>query len=62
MPSEKPKDNSGALFDNIMRKKELTRDSHLALFLDTPRSVISEIRGGRDRAYRPGQANRRSAV
>ncbi len=53
MPSEKPKDNSGALFDNIMRKKELTRDSHLALFLDTPRSVISEIRGGR-RHVSPG--------
>lgn len=47
MPTPKAKDNSGVLFDNIMEKRKLTRDSHLAVFLDTPRSIISEIRGGR---------------
>lgn len=40
-------DNSGALFDSIMKKNKFTRDIELAEYLDEYPSAISQIRTGK---------------
>lgn len=47
MRKEVGRDNSGMLFNNIMKKRKLKRDLHLANYLGEHASVISEIRNGK---------------
>ena len=47
MTKIKGPDNSGALFDAIMKKQKHTRDYMLAAYLGQPKSAISQIRTGK---------------